>query len=82
MLRPRRMPVDEVDAPCWTAQHSTTSRGPHVRLPTDGRAAPRSRSRRTDVRQLATATANVLAVRAQHRDFAATEAQPPLVQLG
>ena len=33
-------------------------------------------------RELATATANVLAVRAQHRDFAATEAQPPLVQLG
>ena len=33
-------------------------------------------------RELATATANVLAVRAQHRDLAATEAQPPPVQLG
>ena len=33
-------------------------------------------------RELATAAANVLAVRAKHRDFAATEAQPPLVQLG
>ena len=51
MLRPRRMPVDEPDAPFWTAQQSTTSRGPHVQLPTDGRAAPRSRRRRTDVRQ-------------------------------
>ena len=38
MPRPRRMPVDEADAPCWAAQHSTTSRGPHVQLPTDGRA--------------------------------------------
>ena len=33
-------------------------------------------------RELATATANVLAVRAQRRDFAATEAQPSLAQLG
>ena len=51
MLRSRRMPVDEADAPCWAAQHSTTSRGPHVQLPTDGRAAPRSRRRRTEARQ-------------------------------
>ena len=34
MLRPRRMLVEEADALCWTAQHSTTSRGlPSVHLP-------------------------------------------------
>ena len=32
MLRPRRMLVEEADAPCWTAQHSTTSRGFRARV--------------------------------------------------
>ena len=41
MLRPRRILVEEADAPCWTVQHLTTSRG--LRAPTDtSDSAPRS----------------------------------------